>query len=123
MATGVTVIRDAVALVRTGREPLGRHDVLIREGRIAAIRPAGEVTAGSDAVSIDSAPCTLMPRRTASVVFDSAGVSGSRSTAAAESYPGGNPGGVTRVRTARRRSAAAIAPSRPAGVARTTVAR
>jgi imidazolonepropionase-like amidohydrolase len=56
------VIRDVAVLDCTGREPSGRHDVEVREGRIAAIRPAGESAATrGDAREIDGAGTTLMP--------------------------------------------------------------
>ena len=41
------VIRDVAVLDCTGREPSGRHDVEVRDGKIAAIRPAGERRARS----------------------------------------------------------------------------
>ena len=57
------VIRDVAVLDCTGREPSGRHDVEIRDGRIAAIRGAGEGPAGrgGDVREIDGAGTTLMP--------------------------------------------------------------
>ncbi|HET9345012.1 MAG TPA: amidohydrolase family protein [Candidatus Limnocylindrales bacterium] len=56
------VIRDVAVLDCTGREPSGRHDVAVRDGRIAAIRPAGEGSpTHGDAREIDGAGTTLMP--------------------------------------------------------------
>ena len=56
------VIRDVAVLDCTGRDPSGRHDVVVRDGRIAAIHRAGEVARGSgDARQIDGAGTTLMP--------------------------------------------------------------
>ena len=56
------VIRDVAVLDCTGREPSGRHDVEVRDGRIAAIRSSGEgAPARGDARVIDGAGTTLMP--------------------------------------------------------------
>jgi imidazolonepropionase-like amidohydrolase len=56
------VIRDVAVLDCTGREPSGRHDVEVRDGKIAAIRPAGDgASARAEAVEIDGAGTTLMP--------------------------------------------------------------
>jgi imidazolonepropionase-like amidohydrolase len=55
------VIRDVAVLDCTGREPEGRHDVTVTDGRIASIQPAGDARAGSDATAIDGAGTTLMP--------------------------------------------------------------
>lgn len=60
------VIRDVAIIDATGREPEGRHDVLVEDGRIAGISPAG--TSGRPAgaatgavATIDGAGCTLLP--------------------------------------------------------------
>jgi imidazolonepropionase-like amidohydrolase len=59
------VIRDVAVLDCTGREPSGRHDVEVRAGKIAAIRPAGDGSpARGDASEIDGAGATLMPGMT-----------------------------------------------------------
>jgi N-acyl-D-aspartate/D-glutamate deacylase len=55
------VIRNAAVLDGTGREPGGRMDVLIREGRIAAIQPAGIQAWTTTRVTIDGTGCTLLP--------------------------------------------------------------
>jgi imidazolonepropionase-like amidohydrolase len=55
------VIRDVAVLDCTGREPSGRHDVTVRDGRIAAIQPAGRAPTTGDARTIDGAGTTLMP--------------------------------------------------------------
>jgi imidazolonepropionase-like amidohydrolase len=56
------VIRDVAVLDCTGREPSGRHDVEVKDGRIAVIRPAGNgAPARGDAGEIDGAGTTLMP--------------------------------------------------------------
>ena len=56
------VIRDVAVLDCTGREPSGRHDVEVRDGKIAGIRPGGgATTARGDAREIDGAGTTLMP--------------------------------------------------------------
>jgi imidazolonepropionase-like amidohydrolase len=56
------VIRDVAVLDCTGAEPSGRHDVEVRDGRIAAIRPAGGgASARGEARQVDGAGTTLMP--------------------------------------------------------------
>ena len=55
------VIRDVAVLDCTGRDPEGRHDVIVRDGRIARIEGAGQAAAGSGAASIDGSGLTLMP--------------------------------------------------------------
>jgi imidazolonepropionase-like amidohydrolase len=56
------VIRDVAVLDCTGHEPSGRHDVEVRDGKIAAIRPAGEAEpVRGDARDVDGAGTTLMP--------------------------------------------------------------
>lgn len=54
------VVRDVAVLAATGREPSGRQDVLIEDGRIQSI---GAETAplASDVASIDGSGCTLLP--------------------------------------------------------------
>jgi imidazolonepropionase-like amidohydrolase len=56
------VVRDVAVLDCTGREPSGRHDVEVRDGKIAAIRPAGGgPPSRGDAKDVDGAGTTLMP--------------------------------------------------------------
>jgi imidazolonepropionase-like amidohydrolase len=56
------VIRDVAVLDCTGREPSGRHDVEVRDGKIAAIRPAGGAApARGEALEVAGAGTTLMP--------------------------------------------------------------
>jgi imidazolonepropionase-like amidohydrolase len=55
------VIRDVAVLDCRGAEPSGRHDVEIRDAKIAAIRPAGKASVKTDAVEVDGSGCTLMP--------------------------------------------------------------
>jgi imidazolonepropionase-like amidohydrolase len=54
------VIRDVSVLDCTGREPSGRHDVMVREGRIAAIEAAGHAK-HAQLASVDGSGCTLLP--------------------------------------------------------------
>jgi imidazolonepropionase-like amidohydrolase len=54
------VIRDVAVLDCTGGEPSGRHDVVVRDGKIASIHRAGE-GATRDAREVDGAGTTLMP--------------------------------------------------------------
>jgi imidazolonepropionase-like amidohydrolase len=54
------IIRDVAVLDATGREPSGRSDVLIEDGRIESIGAAGTGLAG-DIASIDGTGCTLLP--------------------------------------------------------------
>ncbi len=54
------VIRDVSVLDCTGREPSGRHDVVVREGRIGAIEAAGHAK-HAGLTSVDGAGCTLLP--------------------------------------------------------------
>ncbi len=61
MTNAPTLITDVAVLDCTGAEPSGRHDVEIRDGKIAAIRPAGSASVQTDALSIDGSGCTLMP--------------------------------------------------------------
>ena len=54
------VIRDVAVLDATGREPEGRHDVLVEDGVIAKIgAEASSVAAGTPV--IDGTGCTLLP--------------------------------------------------------------
>jgi imidazolonepropionase-like amidohydrolase len=55
------IIRDVAVLDCTGREPDGRHDVTIRDGRIARIEASGTAAAGTGTPSIDGQGTTLMP--------------------------------------------------------------
>ncbi len=54
------VIRDVAVLDATGREPEGRHDVLVEDGRISKIGAERSVIAAGTPV-IDGAGCTLLP--------------------------------------------------------------
>lgn len=58
---GALVFGDVAILDGTGREPAGRHDVVIRDGRIAAIRPAGRAGRRPGTRTIAGAGCTLLP--------------------------------------------------------------
>jgi imidazolonepropionase-like amidohydrolase len=60
-ATADLVVRDVAILDGTGREPSGRRDVEIRDGRIAAIRANGTSPSGSATRDVDGAGCTLLP--------------------------------------------------------------
>src|SRR5262245_39109631 len=55
------VIRDVAVLDCTGAEPSGRHDVVVRDGRIASIHRSGEGAPVRDARDVDGAGTTLMP--------------------------------------------------------------
>jgi imidazolonepropionase-like amidohydrolase len=55
------LIRDVAVLDCTGREPSGRHDVEVHDGRIATIDPAGKRVAPPGAIEIDGGGCTLLP--------------------------------------------------------------
>lgn len=55
------VIRDVAVLDGTGREPGGRMDVLVRDGRIDAIQPAGTHPLPVATLTIDGTGCTLLP--------------------------------------------------------------
>ena len=73
------VIRDVALIDATGREPDGRVDVLVQDGRIARVGDVGEV-AGSVA-TIDGAGTTLLPGLTdAHVHFALIGVKGDHGT-------------------------------------------
>jgi len=53
------IIRDAAIVDATGREPEGRGDVLVEDGRIGAVGAVGEVAAGVPV--IDAAGASLLP--------------------------------------------------------------
>ncbi len=53
------VIRDVAIIDATGREPEGRHDVLVEDGRISKVGVDGGLA--SDVSVIDGAGCTLLP--------------------------------------------------------------
>ena len=70
-----TVIRDVALIDATGREPEGRVDALVEDGRIARLGVVGEVAA--DVAVIDGAGTTLTPGLTdAHVHFALVGVKG-----------------------------------------------
>lgn len=74
------LVRDVAVLDCTGREPAGRCDVLVRNGRIASIDPSG-THQGHDASTVDGAGCTLMPGLTdAHVHFALVGPNGDHGT-------------------------------------------
>ena len=54
-------IRNVAVLDCTGREPEGRSDVLVRDGRIAEIRRAGDRGPADVSVTVDGTGCTLLP--------------------------------------------------------------
>ena len=58
---GATVIRDVTVIDGSGRDPAGRSDVLVRDGRIANIEAAGSVPAKDAEVTIDGTGCALLP--------------------------------------------------------------
>ncbi len=62
-ATGARdlIIRDVAVLDGTGREPTGRNDVLVENGRVASIQPTGSSLPTRDASTVDGAGCTLLP--------------------------------------------------------------
>lgn len=75
------VIRDAEVLDCTGREPGGPMDVLVRDGRIESIKPAGRTSVAAGTPAIDGAGCTLMPGLTdAHVHFAIIGTAGDHGT-------------------------------------------
>jgi imidazolonepropionase-like amidohydrolase len=55
------LVRDVSVLDCTGREPSGRHDVVVRAGRITSIVPVGTSARLAGATVIEGAGCTLMP--------------------------------------------------------------
>jgi imidazolonepropionase-like amidohydrolase len=55
------VIRDVAVLDCTGADPSGRHDVVVRDGKIASIHRSGEGATVRDGREIDGAGTTLMP--------------------------------------------------------------
>ena len=70
-----TVIRDVALIDATGREPDGRLDVLVEDGRIAKIGDVGVVA--TDVAVVDGAGTTLLPGLTdAHVHFALIGVKG-----------------------------------------------
>lgn len=73
------VIRDVALIDATGREPEGRVDVLLEEGRIARIGDVGDVA--TDVPAVDGAGTTLLPGLTdAHVHFALIGVKGDHGT-------------------------------------------
>jgi imidazolonepropionase-like amidohydrolase len=54
------LIRDVAVLDATGREPQGRHDVLVEDGRISSI-DAGGASLAADVANLDGSGCTLLP--------------------------------------------------------------
>lgn len=58
---GELVIRDVALLDCTGREPSGRRDVVVRDGKIASILDAGGQPRVSGMPEIDGTGTTLMP--------------------------------------------------------------
>ena len=56
---GRVVIRDVAIIDGSGREPEGRHDVVIEDGRIARIGSAGSLA--GDVATVDGTGCTLLP--------------------------------------------------------------
>ena len=55
------VIRDVAVLDCTGREPSGRHDVTVSEGRITSILAAGGAQVAQGTPTIDGQGTTVMP--------------------------------------------------------------
>jgi imidazolonepropionase-like amidohydrolase len=55
------VIRDVAVLDCTGAEPSGRHDVVVRDGKIDSIHRTGEGATVRGAGEVDGAGTTLMP--------------------------------------------------------------
>jgi imidazolonepropionase-like amidohydrolase len=55
------VVRGAALLDGTGAEPSGRVDVLLRDGRIGWIAPAGTKRAAERVAELDASGCTLLP--------------------------------------------------------------
>ena len=53
------VFRDATILDGTGADPVAGRDVIVEEGRIAAVRPSGEPVSAE--TTIDAVGTTLMP--------------------------------------------------------------
>ncbi len=56
---GRVVIRDVAIIDASGREPEGRHDLLVEDGHIASIGAVGSL--GSDVITLDGTGCTLLP--------------------------------------------------------------
>lgn len=55
------VLRGATVVDGTGAEPLSNHSIVIRNGRIDQIGPAGEISIPADARVLDLAGHTVMP--------------------------------------------------------------
>ncbi len=60
-AQTTTLIRDALLIDGTGREPQPHTDILIRESRIAAIGPTGSVPAPEEVMVVDASGKTVLP--------------------------------------------------------------
>lgn len=60
-AQSATLIRDALLIDGTGREPRPHTDILIRENRIAAIGPTGSITAPEGVTVVDASGKTVLP--------------------------------------------------------------
>ena len=56
-----TLIRDALLIDGTGREPQPHTDILIREDRIAAIGPTGSIATPEGVMVVDGSGKTVMP--------------------------------------------------------------
>ena len=59
--TGATIISGIRVIDGLGNEPTENQDILLADGRIAAIGPSGSVDAPTDALRIDGAEMTAMP--------------------------------------------------------------
>ena len=59
--TGVVALTNVLLVDGTGREPRSGHTVIIREGKIAQVGPAGSVRAPAGAVTMDLAGHTVIP--------------------------------------------------------------
>ena len=55
------IVRDVAVLDCTGREPSGRSDVFVEQGRITAIEPAAAGRLKQGAITVDGTGCTLLP--------------------------------------------------------------
>lgn len=60
-ADGVALIRDALLIDGTGREPQPRSDILIRDGRIASVTRTGSATTPEGALVVDASGKTVIP--------------------------------------------------------------
>lgn len=58
---GNLVVRDVAVLDCTGREPSGRHDVVVQDGRIASIAASGAARVDPTTLEVDGTGATLMP--------------------------------------------------------------